>query len=233
MSTLDGFESVQGNSSGLVKHPDLAILGAKRGWSYVRSAATVLLRASTYRIQVVTPAGRRRPDHVCSEAAGGRGAPGRPDPQGQLARLAHTSRTAVSAHENGRRKPTSDTVERLLSASGLEADLRPRITFHPVKNGRGRTYQVPDQLPSLPLHAALATVELPLALNWSQPGRRYRLKDRSDRARVYEAVLREGGPQDVLTYVDGVLLVDLWDELLLPRDLRAAWAPLISKLTAA
>jgi transcriptional regulator with XRE-family HTH domain len=153
--------------------------------------------------------------------------------QDQLARLAHTSRTAVSAYENGRKKPTLDTAERLLSASGFDLDLRPRIAFHAVESGRGRTYQVPDQLPSLPPHAALATVELPLSLNWSQPGRRYRLRDRSERARVYEAVLREGGPQDVLTYIDGVLLVDLWDELLLPRDLRAAWAPLVTKLVAA
>jgi transcriptional regulator with XRE-family HTH domain len=153
--------------------------------------------------------------------------------QDQLARLAHTSRTAVSAYENGRKKPTLDTAERLLNASGFDLDLRPRITFHAVATGRGRTYQVPDQLPSLPPHMALATVELPLALNWSQPGRQYRLKDRSERARVYEAVLREGGPQDVLTYIDGVLLVDLWDELLIPRDLRAAWAPLISKQVAA
>jgi len=66
-------------------------------------------------------------------------------------------------------------------------------------------------------------VELPLSLNWSQPRRVYRLKNRSERARVYEAVLREGGPQDVLTYIDGVLQVDLWDELVLPRVLRAAW----------
>jgi transcriptional regulator with XRE-family HTH domain len=144
--------------------------------------------------------------------------------QDQLARLAHTSRTAVSAYENGR-KPTLDTAERPLVASGFDLDLRTRITFRSVASGRRRTYQVPDQLPSLPPHRALATVELPLSLNWSQPGRQYRLKDRSERARVYEAVLREGGPQDVLTYIDGVLLVDLWDELLLPRDLRAAWSP--------
>ena len=78
-------------------------------------------------------------------------------------------------------------------------DMRPRITFRAVTGTRGRVYQVPDHLPPLPLHTAFATVELPLSLNWSQPGRLYRLRDRSERARVYEAVLREGGPQDVLT----------------------------------
>lgn len=147
--------------------------------------------------------------------------------QDQLAQQAHTSRTAVSAYENGRKKPTLDTAERLLNASGFELDMRPRITFHPVLGTRGRVYQVPDQLPSLPPRRALATVALPLSLNWSQPGRKYRLRDRSDRARVYEAVLREGAETDVLTYIDGALLIDLWQELLLPRDIRVAWEPLI------
>ncbi len=153
--------------------------------------------------------------------------------QDQLAQQAHTSRTAVSAYENGRKKPTLDTAERLLSASGFELDMRPRINFHAVQGTRGRVYEVPDQLPSLPPRYALATVELPLSLNWSQPGREYRLRDRSDRARVYEAVLREGDAKAVLTYLDGALLVDLWDELVLPRDVRAAWEPLISELVPA
>lgn len=150
--------------------------------------------------------------------------------QEQLAQQAHTSRTAVSAYENGRKKPTLDTAERLLTASGFELDLRPRITFRDITGVRGRVFQVPSQLPSLPPQQALANVTLPLSLNWSQPGREYQLRDRSDRARVYEAVLREGGPQDVLTYIDGVLLIDLWDEMALPRDLRAAWDPLITEV---
>lgn len=153
--------------------------------------------------------------------------------QEQLAQQAHTSRTAVSAYENGRKKPTLDTAERLLSASGFELDMRPQITFRSVPGTRGRVYQVPDQLPSIPPHKALATVELPLSLNWSQPGREYRLRDRAERARVYEAVLREGDAKDVLTYIDGALLVDLWNELVLPRDLRAAWEPLFSELVSA
>jgi hypothetical protein len=77
---------------------------------------------------------------------------------------------------------------------------------------------------------ALAAVQLPLTLNWSQPGRVFRLSDRSDRARVYELVLREGSDDDVLAYVDGALLVDLWDELVLPRAVRAAWSPLIDQV---
>jgi hypothetical protein len=122
------------------------------------------------------------------------------------------------------------TAERASSVSRLDGDACSRITFHSVVGARGRVHQVPDQLPSLPVETALATVELPLSLNWSQPGRKYCLMDRSDRARVYEAVLREGGAGDVLALIDGSLLIDLWDELVLPGDVRAAWRPLISEL---
>lgn len=33
----------------------------------------------------------------------------------------------------------------------------------------------------------------------------------------------EGGPGDITAYVDGALLIDLWDELVLPPSIRAAW----------
>jgi len=45
---------------------------------------------------------------------------------------------------------------------------------------------------------------------------------------VYEIVLREGEPADLLTYVDGALLVDLWDELVLPAAIRQTWEPIVS-----
>jgi hypothetical protein len=40
-------------------------------------------------------------------------------------------------------------------------------------------------------------------------------------------LLQEGRPADILAYVDGALLVDLWDDLVLPRAVRSAWAPVI------
>lgn len=45
---------------------------------------------------------------------------------------------------------------------------------------------------------------------------------------MYEIVLREGTAGDVLTYIDGVLLMDLWDELVLPIAIREAWNPLVT-----
>lgn len=73
----------------------------------------------------------------------------------------------------------------------------------------------------------MASVVLPLHLNWSVTGRRFDLRERRQRARVYEMVLREGTSDDVLAYVDGALLVDLWDELVLPAEVRSAWAPVV------
>lgn len=72
---------------------------------------------------------------------------------------------------------------------------------------------------------ALAVVELPLHLNWSAPWRVFDLRSRADRARVYETVLQEGRPADILAYVDGALLADLWDELVLPRAVSGSFQP--------
>jgi hypothetical protein len=63
---------------------------------------------------------------------------------------------------------------------------------------------------------SLDTMQLPIRPNWSDPGRTYRMAERTDRTRVYESVLREGTADDVLTYVNGTLLVALWPELVLP-----------------
>lgn len=147
--------------------------------------------------------------------------------QDELARRAGTSRPTLSAYEHGRKSPSLDTVQRLLEAAGYELDVRPQIRFSTVVGPRGRAVTVPSRLPRLEADQALASVALPLQLNWSQPGRVFRLADRADRARVYEIVLREGRAEDVLHYIDGALLVDLWDELILPKYVRSAWSSLI------
>jgi transcriptional regulator with XRE-family HTH domain len=143
--------------------------------------------------------------------------------QGELARRAHTSQPTLSAYENGRKSPSVATMERLLAATGHRLAIDAEITFAQLATTRGRPFWVPNQLPRLPLRQALAAVTLPLHLNWSTPGTRFDLRDRADRARCYEAVLREGLPADISTYVDGALLVDLWSELVLPREIRSAW----------
>jgi hypothetical protein len=121
------------------------------------------------------------------------------------------------------------TAARILAAAGFTLDAIPAISFREHPTSRGRSVLVPSHLPRLPPDRALATVTLSLHLRWSDTTRTFDLSDRRDRARVYEIVLREGTEDDLLAYIDGVLLVDLWDDLVLPRDVRSAWTPLIEQ----
>ena len=119
------------------------------------------------------------------------------------------------------------TFARLLAEAGYELAAQPQVMFARQPAARGRSVWVPDHLPRLDMAHAFARVRLPLHLNWPAPGRVFDLGSRADRARVYEVVLQEGRPDDILAYVDGALLVDLWDDLVVPRAVRSAWAPVI------
>lgn len=151
--------------------------------------------------------------------------------QADLAARAGTSRPTLSAYEHGRKSPSLDTAARILGEAGFDLALVPRVEFVEAATSRGRPILVPTALPRLGLARALAVVELPLHLNWSDRGRQYDLGDRRQRARVYEVVIREGVPEDVLTYIDGALLMDLWDELVLPVAVRNAWRPVVTRET--
>jgi transcriptional regulator with XRE-family HTH domain len=145
----------------------------------------------------------------------------------ELARRAGASRPTLAAYAAGTKSPNLSTAERIVQAAGFDLDLVPRPGFREAAIGRGRAVYVPDVLPRLPLDRALCRVQLPLHLNWSQPGREFDLGDRRQRSRVYEIVLREGTRDDICEFVDGALLVDLWPELILPTEVRRAWQPLI------
>lgn len=147
--------------------------------------------------------------------------------QAELARRGGTSRTTLSAYEQGRKVPSAVTLARLLAAAGVELTAVPQVMWSEYPLGRGRTGWVADRLWRLPAEQALAQVRLPLQLNWSAPERLFDLGDRRQRGRVYEIVLREGAPEELRRYVDGALLVDLWGELVLPRAVRAAWRPAV------
>lgn len=150
--------------------------------------------------------------------------------QRELARRSGTSQPTLSTYESGGKSPTLAVAERIVNTSGYELDLRPRVEFTTHTGVRGEPYVVPDRLWRLDLADAVATVVLPRHLHWSGPSRAYKLGERRDRARVYEIVLREGTEADLLTFIDGALLVDLWGDLVLPTRLRDAWNPLLDLL---
>lgn len=148
--------------------------------------------------------------------------------QRELARRAGTSQPTLSTYERGAKSPTLAVVERIVNSSGYDLDLSPRVTFTAHDGARGAPIVVPDRLWRLDPADALATVILPQRLHWSGSSRPFRMRDRGDRARVYEIVLRAGESADLLTYVDGALLIDLWDELVLSAAIRRAWVPTLS-----
>jgi hypothetical protein len=86
-----------------------------------------------------------------------------------------------------------------------------------------RPVAVPEDLDDPGVVKAAGRVELPLHVRWSGPPITYDLAERADRARVYEQVLREGTVDDVRFYIEADLLLDLWDELVLPPTVRGAW----------
>jgi transcriptional regulator with XRE-family HTH domain len=152
--------------------------------------------------------------------------------QRELARRSGTSQPTLSNYEHGTKSPTLAVAERIVNSSGFELDLVPRVEFTIHSGARGEPFVVPDRLWRLDTPSAFATVTLPQHLHWSGPSRPYNLRNRRDRARVYEIVLREGEPGDLLAHVDGALLVDLWDELVIPKAIRSAWEPLIASFGA-
>src|SRR5215467_8328962 len=100
--------------------------------------------------------------------------------QEELARRAGTSRPTLSAYEHGRKSPTVATFARLLAEAGWELAAEPHVSFS-QQFVRGRPVWVPDRLPRLDAHSALAAIALPLHLNWSAPGRVFNMALRADR----------------------------------------------------
>ena len=150
--------------------------------------------------------------------------------QEQWAQLSGTSRPTLSAYENGRKSPQLSTVERMFEALSLELSLSPKIKFRKVVGARGKAIYIPNQLPQLPAGQAHRKLQLPLHINWSDLDQEFNLALRKDRELVYELVLQEGNPRDIVSIIDGALLVDLWSEIVIPKKVRLAWQPLIDQV---
>jgi transcriptional regulator with XRE-family HTH domain len=151
--------------------------------------------------------------------------------QDALARLAGTSQPTLSAYERGTKSPSLAVAERIIEAAGHRLEIAPNLEFVQVPGQHGlHPFWLANQLWRLEPQRAFSTVVLPGPHhNWPSPRRPYRLREHEDRARAYELILREGSPSDLLDYVDGALLVDIWTELDLPDPIRRAWLPLIRK----
>lgn len=145
--------------------------------------------------------------------------------QAELAERSGIARPNIATYEAGRREPLISTAVSLFTAAGatLRVDEPTRWRWTP---GR-RPYAVPSRLWRLPGGDALRRFRAESHLWWSGPPRTFDLADRTQRLRAYEIVLREGTSHDIAGIVDEVLLCEAWPDLVLPRELRLAWQPLI------
>ena len=115
--------------------------------------------------------------------------------------------------------------DRIQNATDRELNLTGQTKFTIVAGYRGAPIYVPDRLPSNP---NLGEIKLPTRLFWS--GNRNRdLRKRNDREIAYEAVMSQGQPHDILTYIDRAFLLDMFDNMYLPPMVRNAWEPLIAR----
>jgi hypothetical protein len=108
---------------------------------------------------------------------------------------------------------------------------RPRTRHHQSRPGRSAV--VIARLASL-RGPAEGTIELPLWLNWSNPGHAFDLSDHDMRLWLYQTVLREASSvADLTAYLNRDILVELWPELYLPKGVRQAWEDRHAALRAA
>ncbi len=68
------------------------------------------------------------------------------------------------------------------------------------------------------------TVQLPLRLFWSPPGRTFDLGKPFMLQSMYQTVLGEAArPEDLTSYLDRDTLIAIWPDLFLPKGVRRAW----------
>lgn len=147
--------------------------------------------------------------------------------QTRLAKAAGTSQATVSAYERRAKSPSLGVIERLIGEVGYALRLDHAVDFNRFFDGE-RTYWIPDRLWRVEPRLCFSKVKFPDAVAHRESGEwLQRYFDRADRRRVCQYVLQAGIPIWIWRWVDGAILVDLWDGLDLPRQLRIEWQPLI------
>jgi transcriptional regulator with XRE-family HTH domain len=154
--------------------------------------------------------------------------------QAELAALAGTSQPTLSAYERGKKTPGLAVAERIVNAAGWNIALQPRVCFteHPAPPGFRFPFTVPGRLWRLEAPACFRTIKF-FDLMEHNNKTRWDLSERADRKFVYERLLTYGSEAYLILYLDGVLLLDLWSEMDVPKPMRQRWEPVIeTKLNA-
>ena len=132
----------------------------------------------------------------------------------------------MSAYERGLKSPNLAVAERIVEAAGYRLDLVTQVHFE-QRAARGvRPFWVPDRLWRGKLPECFAKVYLDDPSRFHGV-RRFDLRRRPQRKRLYELLLRKGQPDELIDWIDGALLVDLWADLSIPAAIRDRWQPTV------
>jgi hypothetical protein len=86
-----------------------------------------------------------------------------------------------------------------------------------------RPVSIPDDVLVPGRQVAQGRIELPVNIWWTGSQRTFDLDDPKDLRRVYVLVLSEGTEEDVSHFIDGEILLQIFDELRLPRHVEKRW----------
>lgn len=146
--------------------------------------------------------------------------------QDELAQRAGTSQATLSAYERGLKAPSLQVAERIVEAAGYRLSLTTEVTFTKQAARGVLPFWVPDRLWRGRLPECFAMISTPDPARFGGVAR-FDLRRRPSRRRTYEKLLRRGLPDELIDWVDGALLVDLWEDLRLPQAIRGAWQPAV------
>lgn len=150
--------------------------------------------------------------------------------QARLAALSGTSQATLSAYERGLKSPSLKVASRILASMDYELTLRARVDWvehHPAGIVK---FWAPSMLWAVEPPMCFATIQMPDLIH-NTDKMHWGMRDRTERRGAYEQLIRRGMPQQMIRWIDGGLLVDLWDDLDLPDPVRQAWEPAIRLAT--
>lgn len=140
--------------------------------------------------------------------------------------MSGTSQATLSAYERGLKSPSLKVASRILASMDYELTLRAQVDWVEHHPKGIVAFWAPSMLWAVEPPMCFTTIQMPDLIHNTYK-MQWGMRDRPERRGAYEQLIRRGMPQQMIRWIDGGLLVDLWDELDLPEQVWQAWEPAI------
>jgi transcriptional regulator with XRE-family HTH domain len=146
--------------------------------------------------------------------------------QAELALRAGTTQSAVSMYERRRKVPMLDVAERLVQAAGADLGMVTAVVWEAEFLTHATGFYYPDRLWRVEVPGCFDTFQMVDHVGGTTQ-EEWHLRDRTNRKGLYQNLLVKGDAHQIMRWVDGALLVDVWEKLELPAQIRSAWEPAV------